>query len=249
MSYAPLRFLSEATLTRLRNDVSVNRERYISGDFIDLERDNGWAIESASVQVDYDTLRSLDGRVKSADADFANSVAVYAAFQGMTPALAREERVWARFTHVECLTYSRARWMEGKSGEALDAAVHLHLFARNLTGVRDDNAVSRLWWNMHIASIADPEDPASALKLLLKRADIRLNFVERTGSASRRSLAQAVVRAMRKDPWITSTESTFRQFMIELNRNGGGVLFEVMTEAEADVVLASFAESARLHAP
>jgi hypothetical protein len=248
MTYAPLKFLSDARLTELLRDVSINRERYSSGDFLDLERDNGWAIETSSVQVDSDALRSLDGTAKTAEADFANSVTVYEALKGMTPALAREERVWARLTHVECLTYSRARWLEGKNQEAFEPAVRRHIFAAGLTGVRDDNAVSRLWWNMHIATIADPSDPASALRLILKRADIRLNFVERTGSASRKPIAQAVIRAMRRDPWITSTESTFRQFMIELNRNGGGVLFEVMTEAQADAVLESYAESARLHA-
>ena len=60
-SYVALKFLSEAKLTELLRNVSINRERYSSGDFLDLERENGWAIDTSSVQVDNEALRSLDG--------------------------------------------------------------------------------------------------------------------------------------------------------------------------------------------
>jgi Family of unknown function (DUF6339) len=245
MAASSLKFLSEAKLAELRRDVPAHRDRYLSGNFRDLERDNGWAIESSSVEVDHEALATLDGASRTAEADIINSLIIHAALKGMTPALAREERVWARLTHVECLDYSRARWLEGTEGERLDAAVGFHMFAPGLTGIRDDNALSRLWWNVHIATIADPNDPTGALKLILKTADIRSNFVERTGTAARKPLAQAVLRAMRTEPWITSAERSFREFMIELNRDGGGVLFEALTDIEADGVLASYTTRAR----
>lgn len=246
MAVEPLKFLSEAKLSELRAQVSANRDRYSSGDFLDLERENGWAIETASVEIDRDVLAALDGTARTAEADITNSLLVYNALKGMTPALAREERVWARLAHVEGLAYSRARWLTGKSEEQLDTAVRLHMFASGRTGIRDDNALSRLWWNMHIASIADPDDPEDALRLILKTADIRSNFVERIGTAARRPLAQAVIRAMRMYPWITATERIFRDFMIALNRDGGGVLFEALSSTEADSLLANCAEKARV---
>lgn len=242
-----LKFLSEAKLSELRSTVAHNLGRYAGGDFLDLERENGWAIESPVVEVDRDALASLDGAARTAEADIANSLIVHAAFNGMTPALAREERVWARLTHIECLSYSRARWLGGVEGKTLEARILKHMFGQGLTGIRDDNAVSRLWWNMHIASIADPDHPVSALGLIVKTADIRQGFVERPGTASRRPLSRAVVRAMRDDPWITSTEAAFRRFMIALNRDGGGVLFEALTDAEADAVVANCARKARKH--
>ena len=121
------------------------------------------------------------------------------------------------------------------------------MFAPNLTAIRDDNALSRLWWNVHIATIADPEDPEGALRLILKTADIRNNFVERTGTVSRRPLARAVVRAMRNNPWITSSEQAFREFMKALNRDGGGVLFEALDESEADKLIEACASRAKSH--
>lgn len=247
MGTEPLKFLSEQKLMELRRDVTLHRDRYEAGDFLDLERDNGWAIETAGVTVDLDLLASLDGTARTAAADIEASLILHAALKGMTPALAREERIWARLTHIECLSYARARWLSGNTGEKLDEQVRLHMFAPGLTAIRDDNALSRLWWNVHIASIADPDDPENALRLILKTADIRSNFVERTGTAARRPLARAVVRAMRRDPWITSTERAFREFMIALNRDGSGVLFEALTDDEADTLMDACASRARTH--
>ena len=247
MQQMPLSYLSEATLEELRGNVSQHRGRYTTGDFTDLEQNNGWTIEAREVTVDSDLLASLDGSARTADGDRAASVTLYKALPGMTPALAREERVWVRLSHVECLGYARSRWLSGLDGENLDAQVHRHLFGSGLTGIRDDNALSRLWWNMHIAAIADPDDPEGALDLILKTADIRSNFVERTNTAARPPLARGVIRAMRRDQWITSTERAFREFMIVLNRDGSGVLFEAMPDTDVDGIMDACAERAKAH--
>ena len=247
MASTPLKFLSESRVSELANSISENLERYTNGDFLDLERENGWAIETTAVTVDLELLEKLDGRSRTASADIENSLILYRALNGMTPALARDERIWVRLSHIECLDYARARWLSGYTGDALEKRVRDHMFAPNLTAIRDDNALSRLWWNVHIATIADPEDPEGALRLILKTADIRNNFVERTGTVSRRPLARAVVRAMRNNPWITSSEQAFREFMKALNRDGGGVLFEALDESEADKLIEACASRAKSH--
>ena len=247
MTVSPLKYLSEKKLSELKESVVANRDRYEAGDFLDLEHDNGWAVETSTVQVDHDLLTTLDGKARTAAADIDNSLILFQALHGMTPALAREERVWARLSHIECLGYARDRWLSGNSREQLDSQVRIHMFAQGLTAIRDDNALSRLWWNMHIASIADPDDPEGALRLILKTADIRSNFVERTNTAARKPLARAVVRAMRKDTWVTSSERSFREFMIALNRDGGGILFEALSDDEADALMDVCATRAKAH--
>jgi hypothetical protein len=241
----PLKFLSEARLLQLRKDVGSNLPRYSSGDFVDLERDNGWAIESPLVKVNLDLLGELNARGRTAEEDVQSSQIVYRALEGMTPALASEERVWVRLTHIECLNYSRQRWLVGRVDTDLVKSIGLHMFAAGRTGIRDDNALSRLWWNMHIAQIADPSDPLGALQHIAKRADIRMQFVERPTTAARVPLARAVVRAMRSDDWLTSSDEAFRAFMKVLNRNGGGVLFESLSGAAADSFVAQCREQAR----
>ncbi len=245
MQQDSLLYLSEAKLEELRRNVSLNRERYAKGDFADLESENGWAIEADDVGIDRELLSSLDGTARTAHGDRSASVTIYRALPGMTPALAREERVWTRLSHVECLAYARTRWLSRLDGEELDTQVHRHLFGNGLTGIRDDNALSRLWWSMYVATIADPDDPVSALDLIMKTADIRSNFVERPNTAARPPLARAVIRAMRRDPWITSGERAFREFMIVLNRDGGGILFETMADGEVDRIMESCAERAK----
>jgi hypothetical protein len=231
----------------LKENISINRDRYYSEGFLDLSRENGWEVESDKVQINLGMLADLDGTEGTAEADIRNSLIVYRSMPDMTPALAREERVWVRLTHVECLQYSRARWVKKAEGESIDKVVLDHFFAEGRTGIRDDNAISRLWWNMHVATIADPDDPEGALRLILKTADIRQAIVERPNTASRQPLARAIVRAMRFNPWITSSEVAFREFMKEMNRDAGGVLFEAIPDSDADSALSAYAAKARQH--
>lgn len=247
MISTPLKYLSQTVVDELRESISLNRDRYARGDFSDLGRQNGWQVESDKVQINLDMLADLDGTDGTAEADIKSSLIVYRSMPDMTPALAREERVWVRLTHIECLQYSRARWVKKTEGESLNKVIMDHFFAQGRTGNRDDNAISRLWWNMHVATIADPDDPEGALRLLLKTADIRQAIVERPNTASRQPLARAIVRAMRFNPWITSSEAAFREFMKEMNRNAGGVLFEAIADSEADSALSTYAAKARHH--
>lgn len=246
MSTAPLRYLSEAKLTELRTAVEDNLQRYAESGFSDLERDNGWAIDSATVVIDESVLSELT-RSSSATADAANSVIVYNALKGMTPALAAEERIWVRLCHIECFEYTGRRWLSGKEGTELAQAVRKHAFAPGRTGIRDDNALSRLWWNMHIANLADPGDPVGALRLIAGIADIRQAFVERPGTASRIPLARGIVRAMRRIEWLTAAEPNFREFMKVLNRDGSGVLFEALSDDVTDRLMDRYVAKAQAH--
>jgi hypothetical protein len=247
MTATKLKYLSQGILDELRSNIDNNIERYTSGDFIDLSQQNGWAIDTKSVQVDCSLLDALKLGQTSMEAEVQNSLAVYRALQGMTPSLAREERIWARLTHIECLAYARSRWLQGRKPEELSQQIEVHFFAGTLTETRDDNAVGRLWWNGRIAAIASPNDAEAALKLILKTADIRSNFVERTRMVSRPVLAQALLRIMAAEPWITAVEAHFREFMKVVNRNGGGILFEVLGPSDTDSFLSTCVHQAMGH--
>jgi hypothetical protein len=245
MAFEKLKFVSAAVLDQLLDDIPANLARYSEGNFDELAAENGWAIEAASVEVDMDALGELIKGATSPEVEVANSMLVHSALRGMTPSLAREERIWVRLTHVECLDYSRSRWLEGKPNNAIEKLVSEHFFGGTLTAIRDDNALARLWWNAHIASIGSPEDPEKALKLILKSADIRSNFVERPRTVSRPVLARALVRIMDSDPWVTSTEASFREFMKVMNRDGGGILFEVHDDTAVDDFMRKCSERAQ----
>ena len=240
MSIETLKFISQEKLVELLNNRQVNRDRYLSSGFSDLLVENGWSAETKDVKVDTGLLEQLDGSSRTAAYDINNSFLLYDALKGMTPAIAAEERIWVRLSHIECIGYTRSRWLAGREGEVLDKQVELHAFASGRTGVRDDNALGRLWWSAHIATLAVPANPKEALQLISKALTMRSAFVERINSASRVPLAQGIVRAMKRDSWLVDVGANcrnFQDFMMTLNRDGGGIAFERMSESAVDIAM------------
>jgi hypothetical protein len=226
-----LRYLSQQTGERLASGIEENLDRYKSGNFDDQAAQAGWDIE-LNLDVDLGPLNELEG--EGAEAEARNSLLVWSALSKMTPTLARENRIWTRLCHVECLTYARKRWLGQTDKGELISSIQTHLFANTQTKCRDDNAIGRLWWNGFIAFLAMPNDFEVGLRQLLKTADIRSNIVERSLITSRPPIAAGILRTMIRKPQITEVEETFRRFMKSINRNGGGVLFELMQEDKID---------------
>ena len=233
-----LKYVSEATLADLRESIKSNLSRYRGKGFKDFAGESSWDIGGLNVQYDCHLLSQLDltQQQNVADIDLKNSRIVGEALTDLTPSLANEEKIWVRLSHVEAFEYSRSRWLSGvKDSDTLISSVARHLFAPSQTAIRDDHAISRLWWNYQIARTIMPDDMDRALKLILKTADIRLNFVERIWMSSRRRIAGAILRAMDSRPEITATEDHFRAFMKVINHHGGGIVFEALDDTETDL--------------
>jgi hypothetical protein len=243
-----LNYLSNATVDTLRETVAGNIERYRSGDFNDMMATGEWSIE-LDLDVDLSPLGGLDASGKP-EAEIGNSRLVWKALSGLTPTLACEEGIWTRLTHVECLGFARARWLRADiDDETVVKTVEEHFFAPGLTARRDDNAISRLWWNAYVAHSVSPGPALESLDMILKKADIRSNIVERSGTASRPALTAGIVRVMRRTEWVAGHEDNFRSFMKTLNRLGGGMVFECMPEADVDAFMDDCATRAGATAP
>ena len=229
-----LKYLSQRAADQLFGTVEQNLERYKSGDFEDLAEGRGHSIE-LSLYLDLDPLKDLVTD-KSSDAEISNSLIVWNVFHELQPSLACENRLWSRLCHVECLEYSRARWLstETMKIEELVNSIKAHFFANTQTRYRDDNAISRLWWNAYIAKLAAPDNQEMAIRQILKTADIRSNFVERSRTVSRPVIAAGIVRIMLSNAWLTEKESNYRRYMKILNRQGGGKLFELWSPDRID---------------
>jgi hypothetical protein len=233
MTISKLKYLSNETISFLRTNVATNLHRYRNGDFDDLMSAGEWALE-LDLNVDLSALTELDPS-GTPDAEIANSLLVWTVLGRLTPALACEEGIWVRLTHVECLSFARDRWIKPDADdEATKKLIDDHFFAAKLTARRDDNAISRLWWNAYIANLANPDPALPALSVILQKADIRSNFVERSMTASRPVLAAGMVRIMQREASITEREDNFRAFMRSVNKLGGGIVFEAMSNPEID---------------
>lgn len=226
---AKLQYVGQQVADDLADKINDNLERYREGDFLDLEAKGDWRIP-LSIDADVGALSELK-LGKSPENEVENSLLVGRSLSELTPTVARENRVWLRLSHFECLEYSRQRWLTlNADDEKLADEIRKHFFASTLTGCRDDHAISRLWWNHHIAKQIMPENPARALKVILARADIRLNFLERPGLAARPLLGRGIVCALERNDVLVKQEDPFRNFMKTLNLLGAGIAFEVWSD-------------------
>jgi hypothetical protein len=166
---AQLKYLSDKALAQVRREVSTNFARYRMDGFQDFASDPGWDI-GLGIEYDDALLAQLDRSVPRAVAsiDLANSKIVGKALAHLTPTLANEERIWVRLSHVELFDYARARWLVSANDDTLPSLVEKHFFASTQTTIRDDHALSRLWWNYEIAKTCSPENIDGALELILK---------------------------------------------------------------------------------
>ena len=228
-----LLYVGQNVADDLADNIAGNLERYGQGDFLDLEAKGDWRIP-LSFDADISALSELK-QGRSPEDEIENSLLVGRSLGRLSPTLARENRLWLRLSHIECLEYSRQRWLplDGDDEKFADK-VKTHFFAPTLTGCRDDHAISRLWWNHHIAKQIMPEDPARALKVILARADIRLNFLERPGLAARPSLGRGIVYALERNVELLKQQDPFRKFMKILNLRGAGIAFEVWSDDAID---------------
>lgn len=239
-----LLYVGQQVADELKDSILQNLERYVAGNFEDMESKGDWRIR-LSIQADLDSLGQLTPE-SGAAAEISNAQLVGQALSTLTPALARENRIWVRLSHVECLEYSRARWLANQTREdLLVEGIRKHFFATTLTGCRDDHSISRLWWAHRIAKQAMPDDSARALRLILARADIRLSLVERPGIGARPRLCAAVLRLLDRDSRLLESQDEFRQLMRRLNLVGAGIAFEIWSQVSIDTFLQRLLESIR----
>lgn len=227
-----LLYVGQQVADDLRDNISENIVRYKEGDFLDWEAAGDWRIP-LSFDADLDGLKELTSEGGS-ESEIRNSIAVGHALGKLTPALARENRIWIRLSHIECLQYSRDRWLRiGKDDADLAEDVSKHFFAPTLTGCRDDHAISRLWWNHRIAKQIMPDNPARALKKILALADIRQGLVERPGIGARPVLGRGIIRLLEKEERLVEGK-LFGRFMKKLNLMGAGIIFEIWDDGRID---------------
>lgn len=242
----PLRLLSQPVVDDLADSIAKNLERYRSGNFSDLEKGNGWRIESEIASWDPNLEAQLDPS-GTPEAEVKNSLVVWEGLTGMTPALARDERLWTRLCHVECLNFARERWLKGSEKDA--NLVKIHFFASGLNGCRDDNAIGRLWWNAHVASIASPDNVELGLRRLLARANYRMQVIERSNTAFREPLVKGIVRLLGEDPWLDVDDEAIVHFMKEVNKRSGSFIFEALDDNGIDAHLRMCLEIAKTTHP
>ncbi|HDS1127075.1 TPA: hypothetical protein QDZ99_000755 [Stenotrophomonas maltophilia] len=228
MSLVAIPYVSLNVERFLWRSISSHSDRYATGDFKEILDAPGATLQM-SQRYDPNPIRELD----AARGDLFNSKLIWKSLKHLTPALARENRLWVRLCHAEALAYSRARWWRESSKGSIDDSVRAHAFARTRTQCRDDNALSRLWWTAYVAHRLMPEDFDTALAALFNKADTRAAIVERPWTGSRSPIGSSIIRALQSDPWLSDKESNLREVMKRLNVTAAGIAVEASGEGLA----------------
>ena len=164
-----------------------------------------------------------------------NALIVYGALKTLTPHQASIERMWAYLCHCDCRQYVTARWLNRRPHKEEDAVreVQNHFFAVGNRALIRDNGISRLWWLGKIAHDVAADDPRTFLTILLHRQDVRSALIERPSVSMNRAVLHGIYEIMR-DHWGNGgalfERESFRHWMVALNRRGGVVLLDALTD-------------------
>ena len=120
--------LRESLVNDLKNSIKSNLVLYRSGSFVDLLEQTGGLIET-SLELDETRLAPLVCATTKIE-DLAACQAVYEGLPGLTPYLARDERLWVFLTHTVLLNYARLRWAIPAER---DASAGVSLFEKSKT--------------------------------------------------------------------------------------------------------------------
>jgi hypothetical protein len=235
-----LPFFRSGAVADLYRSIDKNLSRYRQGDFESIVHDPSQFIES-KCEIDEERLLSVHC-TREDDNEVQCSIALHEGLVGLTPYLARDERLWVKLTHVELLDYSRTRWPIPVDDEKAMAHIRKHFFARGTRGLERDNAVSRLWWMTELCKKVEGLTISESLAALLHQSDVRANIIERPSTAQNSQLLSALLLQLHKslkDDQALFERDRFRSLMKWLNLQGGVRLLDVMDSAALEELLES----------
>ena len=231
-----LRYLTRETVEAMRRSIGTRLDWYYSPGvsacpyYLATDTWREAAIETQSMA---ESLK-VSGD-KPSESDASNAMIVYRTLCELTPQQAADERLWVYLSHFGCAVYVAKRWLGTQDEDHEKAArkVANHFFARDSRGFTRDHGVSRLWWLGFIAHEVHPDDPRLFLDIVLHRQDVRSALIERPSVSMNRHVLRGIFAVM-CDHWEDDRKlfkrEVFRAWMVNLNRRGGVVLLDALSE-------------------
>jgi hypothetical protein len=228
--------ITSESLDRLRNEVIGDKSLILKSldvlvDELDLE-----TVEHVAT-IDTDLL--LD---PSQTADIENMLALAGSIEGLTPELATDERLWVSLALGQFRDYSYQRWgNKAKADDDLFKYWRLHVLAASTRNRWRDHSVSRLWWMHRYASMLQPDNPKSALEMLLIEIDFISSLLSKPSVSTNLNLAKAILSVSQdeilKKKTLKFEREKFRNFVKALDLIGGRRLFGAVPESSLRVTV------------
>ncbi len=216
----------------------------------------------STIQVDPEKLQlRFRGKDQSASNDIENAIAIYEAFPALTEAQASDQRLWTYLAHVTLRDYVMARWpLAGTPGQFMKdqrakgvalRSIFWHWFASGNDRTLRRNAISRLWWAVHLTrapwekdhSFEDlaTGDPYRFTRILLSSQDIYSQVLERAFGRDNRLLI-TILEFLEENPEMHRNQ--IRAFMKELNLELSVKNFGVLSRNALKAIVATIGDAA-----
>ena len=216
----------------LLNKLASSDSSYLANEFHwgDVPDDDKFEIEGTEFQEDL--FESLKIEKPFGQCDLTNSKIVYEGLHGLTPSMARDDRVWIALAHYFGAGFIIDRHIDKEETRKKRHLAILKFFfaidpnAKGIRALTRTHGLSRLWWTAYTASKIGADTLDECLKIFSSDTDFRNQVMERptngNGASTVRSTClarQALLASGRK-----VTRDQMRDWMVEINFIGGGML-------------------------
>ena len=105
--------------------------------------------------------------------DFTTAIAIYEAFEGISPVFAQQEDLWTYLAHVDLFEYVKKRWEIPSDASDDDIINHIehHWFRDKFQFMR--TTFAGLWWNVYLTISPELDDKYELTRYLFKNTEFR----------------------------------------------------------------------------
>jgi hypothetical protein len=247
-----LKVFKNSLVQRLKDSIQDNIERYRTGEFSEwLEHEyeaDFFELDIPEIDsIDLQVLNDVEGKVIDDDRDVK---LLFLKLQDLSPALARDARLWTTLCHIYVLPYIRKRnpkLMTAAGDELTKLIVSRFFIVGGGRGYERTNALARLWWYGYIAKKTNV-DFDKAVHALVENTGNRADIVERPGIAAcgnyMTAMTQVLVEAKDNKSNYFNTRAKYRPMLMAVFETAGRKFFPSMEPAS---IKSRIEEQIKLH--
>jgi len=139
--------------------------------------------------------------------DFLSAIAIYEAYNSISPLLASNEAFWAYITHVDLFSYAQKRWPKVMDDDCSADYIIDHWFVGANGLLR--NAAASMWWSVHNTIDESRENKYELTEVLFKNYTLRITTFGSYQLIRHKEAMIGVLSFLKDNPDITS--SAFEQ--------------------------------------
>lgn len=162
---------------------------------------------------------NLSGKMRFND-DLASSIAIYEAFDDLTPLQASDERLWTYLSHKDLFNYLQNRW----NGKITSKYVIDHWFVNGASqnNLLADN-LSGMWWAVYLTIDENRSDKYELTKILFRQRDFAFRTLGTYRLGRHKEAVKGILEFISENERLFSNrfETKTREITSFLNKYGG----------------------------